>query len=122
MYAPVIVQTIAEMLKYTLVKCLSCMAGKLAAASKVPVALQLNLVLSIIPAEGCMWEGYPFPMIAGTLLPYDGNVSLARGVVEMAGKLPAEAVLYTVSGKEDGHEAKAQYTDPELAAVLVIAK
>jgi tagatose 1,6-diphosphate aldolase GatY/KbaY len=58
-------------------------------------------------------------MIDGSLLPYDGNVTLTRRVVIMAGELPVEAELGTVGGKEDGHEAQAQYTDPDQAADFV---
>ena len=37
----------------------------------------------------------------------------------MAGALPVEAELGTVGGKEDGMEAKPQYTDPDQAADFV---
>ncbi len=116
MNAPVIVQTTAGTLKYAPPRCFSGMVGKLAAASKVPVALHLDHGNSYELAEECMREGYTSLMIDGSLLPYDGNVSLTRRVVEMAGELPVEAELGTVGGKEDGHEAQAQYTDPEQAA------
>ncbi len=119
MNAPVIVQTTAGTLKYAPPRCFSGMVGKLAAASKVPVALHLDHGDSYMLAEECMREGYTSLMIDGSLLPYDGNVSLTRCVVEMAGELPVEAELGTVGGKEDGHEAQAQYTDPEQAADFV---
>ena len=119
MNAPVIVQTTAGTLKYAPPRCFSGMVGRLAAASKVPVALHLDHGDSYELAQECMREGYTSLMIDGSLLPYDGNVSLARRVVEMAGELPVEAELGTVGGKEDGHEAQAQYTDPEQAADFV---
>ena len=116
MNAPVIVQTTAGTLKYAPPRCFSGMVGKLAAASKVPVALHLDHGSSYELAAECMREGYTSLMIDGSLLPYDDNISLTRRVVEMAGDLPVEAELGTVGGKEDGHEAQAQYTDPEQAA------
>lgn len=119
MNAPVIVQTTAGTLKYAPPRCFAGMVSKLAAASKVPVALHLDHGDSYMLAEECKREGYTSLMIDGSLLPYDGNVSLTSRVVEMAGELPVEAELGTVGGKEDGHEAQAQYTDPEQAADFV---
>lgn len=116
MNAPVIVQTTAGTLKYAPPTCFSGMIGKLAASSKVPVALHLDHGNSYELAEECKREGYTSLMIDGSLLPYEDNVALTRRVVEMAGELPVEAELGTVGGKEDGHEAQAQYTDPEQAA------
>ena len=52
-------------------------------------------------------------------MPFDDNAELTRRVVEMAKGLPVEAELGTVGGKEDGMEAKPQYTDPEEAAEFV---
>ena len=116
MNAPVIVQTTAGTLKYAPPTCFSGMIGKLAATAKVPVALHLDHGNSYELAEECKREGYTSLMIDGSLLPYEDNVALTRRVVEMAGELPVEAELGTVGGKEDGHEAQAQYTDPEQAA------
>lgn len=116
MNAPVIVQTTAGTLKYAPPSCFSGMIGKLAATAKVPVALHLDHGNSYELAEECKREGYTSLMIDGSLLPYEDNVALTRRVVEMAGELPVEAELGTVGGKEDGHEAQAQYTDPEQAA------
>jgi tagatose 1,6-diphosphate aldolase GatY/KbaY len=95
------------------------MVSRLAAGAKVPVALHLDHGNSYELAEECKREGYTSLMIDGSLLPYDGNVTLTRRVVIMAGELPVEAELGTVGGKEDGHEARAQYTDPVEAADFV---
>lgn len=119
MNAPVIVQTTAGTLKYAPPKCFAGMVSRLAASSKVPVALHLDHGNRYELALECMQEGYTSLMIDGSLLPYEGNVTLTRRVVEMAGKLPVEAELGTVGGKEDGHEAQAQYTDPMQAADFV---
>jgi tagatose 1,6-diphosphate aldolase GatY/KbaY len=119
MDAPVIVQTTAGTLKYAPPKCFAGMVSRLAAGAKVPVALHLDHGNSYELAEECKREGYTSLMIDGSLLPYDGNVTLTRRVVIMAGELPVEAELGTVGGKEDGHEARAQYTDPVEAADFV---
>jgi tagatose 1,6-diphosphate aldolase GatY/KbaY len=116
MNAPVIVQTTAGTLKYAPPACFSGMIGKLAAASKVPVALHLDHGDSFKLAEECKREGYTSLMIDGSLLPYEENIALTRSVVVMAGEMPVEAELGTVGGKEDNHEAQAQYTDPMQAA------
>ncbi len=116
MNAPVIVQTTAGTLKYAPPRCFAGMVRRLAESAKVPVALHLDHGSSFDLAEECMREGYTSLMIDGSLLPYEDNIALTRRVVAMAGDLPVEAELGTVGGKEDGHEAKAQYTDPEQAA------
>ncbi|MER2178986.1 MAG: class II fructose-bisphosphate aldolase, partial [Stenotrophomonas maltophilia] len=51
--------------------------------------------------------------------PYEENIAITRRVVAMACGLPVEAELGTVGGKEDGMEAKPQYTDPDEAADFV---
>jgi tagatose 1,6-diphosphate aldolase GatY/KbaY len=53
-------------------------------------------------------------------LPFGGNVALTRSVVQAANGLPVEAELGTVGGKEDDHEAKPQYTDPQEAAQFAV--
>ena len=119
MNSPVIVQTTAGTLKYAPPACYAGMVSRLAATAKVPVALHLDHGNSFDLAKECMREGYTSLMIDGSNLPYEGNVTLTRSVVEMAGDLPVEAELGTVGGKEDGHEAQAQYTDPAQAADFV---
>ena len=58
-------------------------------------------------------------MIDGSKLPFAENIEITRRVVAMAAELPVEAELGTVGGKEDGMEAKPQYTDPDEAAEFV---
>jgi len=116
MHAPVIIQTTPGTLRYAPPACYAGMIGRLAAAAKVPVALHLDHGSSYELAGECLRDGYTSLMIDGSLLPYGENVALSRRVVEMAGSVPVEAELGTVGGKEDGHEAGAQYTDPAQAA------
>ncbi|MBE5772409.1 MAG: tagatose-bisphosphate aldolase subunit KbaY, partial [Clostridiales bacterium] len=67
----------------------------------------------------CMEAGYTSLMIDGSKLDFEANIAITREVVEMAGDLPIEAELGTVGGKEDGHSAEAQYTEPDKAVEFV---
>ena len=117
--APVIIQTTPGTLKYAGPECFAGIVSRLARDAEVPVALHLDHGNSYELAEKCAQEGYTSLMIDGSKLPYEGNVTLTRRVTEMAGGLPVEAELGTVGGKEDGMEAKPQYTDPNEAADFV---
>ena len=114
--APVIIQTTPGTLKYAGPECFAGIMSRMARNAKVPAALHLDHGNSYELAEKCAREGYTSLMIDGSKLPFDENVTLTRRVVAMAGSLPVEAELGTVGGKEDGMEAKPQYTDPEEAA------
>ena len=117
--APVIIQTTPGTLKYAEPKCFAGLVSRLARDAKVPVALHLDHGNTFELAQLCAREGYTSLMIDGSLLPFEENIALTRRVVEMAGDLPVEAELGTVGGKEDGHAAQAQYTDPDEAAEFV---
>jgi tagatose 1,6-diphosphate aldolase GatY/KbaY len=117
--APVIVQTTSGTLKYAPPEVFAGIVERLARNAKVPVALHLDHGSSLELAKACVAAGYTSLMIDGSLLPYSGNVTLTRSVVEIARDLPVEAELGTVGGKEDDHDAKPQYTDPAQAAAFV---
>ena len=117
--APVMIQTTPGTLKYAGPKCFAGLVSRLARDAGVPVALHLDHGSSYELAEECAREGYTSLMIDGSKLPYEENVALTRRVVAMACGLPVEAELGTVGGKEDGMEAKPQYTDPDQAADFV---
>ena len=117
--APVMIQTTPGTLKYAGPACFAGIVSRLARDAKVPAALHLDHGNSYELAETCAREGYTSLMIDGSKLPFEENITLTRRVVAMAGALPVEAELGTVGGKEDGHEAKPQYTDPAEAAEFV---
>ena len=117
--APVMIQTTPGTLKYAGPECFSGLVGRLARDAKVPAALHLDHGNSYELAEKCAREGYTSLMIDGSKLPYEENIALTRRVVAMAGSLPVEAELGTVGGKEDGMEARPQYTDPDQAVDFV---
>lgn len=118
-HAPVIVQTTSGTLKYAPPAVFAGIVRQLAEAAQVPVALHLDHGNGLEIARECIAAGYTSIMIDGSTLPFDGNVTLTRSVVQAAQSLPVEAELGTVGGKEDGHEAKPQYTDPQEAAQFV---
>ena len=118
-HAPVIIQTTPGTLKYAGPACFAGLVSRLARDAKVPVALHLDHGNSYELAEECAREGYTSLMIDGSKLPYEENIAITRRVVAMACGLPVEAELGTVGGKEDGMEAKPQYTDPDEAADFV---
>ena len=117
--APVMIQTTPGTLKYAGPKCFAGIVSRMARDAKVPVALHLDHGNSYELAEECAREGYTSLMIDGSKLPYVENIAVTRRVVAMACGLPVEAELGTVGGKEDGMEAKPQYTDPDEAADFV---
>ena len=117
--APVMIQTTPGTLKSAGPECFVGRVSRMARDAKVPAALHLDHGNSYELAEKCAREGYTSLMIDGSKLPYEENIALTRRVVAMACGLPVEAELGTVGGKEDGMEAKPQYTDPEEAADFV---
>ncbi len=117
--APVIIQTTPGTLKYAGPECFAGLVNRLARDAKVPVALHLDHGNSYELAEKCAREGYTSLMIDGSKLPFEDNIAITCRVVAMACGLPVEAELGTVGGKEDGMEAKPQYTDPDEAAEFV---
>lgn len=119
MNAPVLLQTTAGTLRYAPPALFAGFVSRLARDVKVPVALHLDHGDSLELAERCVREGYTSLMIDGSLLPFSGNVTLTRQVVAMACDIPVEAELGKVGGKEDDHDAKPQYTNPDEAAAFV---
>ena len=118
-HAPVLLQTTSGTLKYAPPSVFAGIVSRLARTVKAPIALHLDHGNSLELAEQCVREGYTSIMIDGSLLPFNGNVTLTRSVVAMACDIPVEAELGTVGGKEDDHDAKPQYTDPAQAVEFV---
>lgn len=118
-HAPVLIQTTSGTLKYAPPSVFAGIVSRLARTVKAPIALHLDHGNSLELAEQCVREGYTSIMIDGSLLPFNGNVTLTRSVVAMACDIPVEAELGTVGGKEDDHDAKPQYTDPAQAVEFV---
>lgn len=115
--APVILQTTPSTVRYASVELFAGMAGALAARARVPVALHLDHGSSFALATQALDAGYTSIMIDGSALPFAQNVALAQQVVKAAaGRVPVEAELGKVGGKEDDLEAEADTnTDPQEA-------
>ena len=117
--APVLLQTTSGTLRYASPAIFAGFISRLARDVKIPVVLHLDHGDSLALAERCAREGYTSLMIDGSMQPFHDNLTLTRQVVAMACDIPVEAELGTVGGKEDGHGAKPQYTDPSEAAEFV---
>ena len=120
LHAPIIVQTTSGTLKYAPPTVYAGMVKRLAQRASVPVAMHLDHGSSLALAKECIAAGYTSLMIDGSKLPFEENAALTRSVVQAADGLPVEAELGTVGGKEDGHEAMPEYTDPDEAVRFVL--
>ena len=119
MRSPVMIQTTSGTLKYATPAMYASMVRAMAEKASVPVCMHLDHGDSVETAKKCMEAGYTSLMIDGSKLDFEANIAITREVVEMAGDLPIEAELGTVGGKEDGHSAEAQYTEPDKAVEFV---
>ncbi|MBR6767768.1 MAG: class II fructose-bisphosphate aldolase [Clostridia bacterium] len=119
MRSPVMIQTTSGTLKYATPDMYASMVRAMAEKASVPVCMHLDHGDSVETAKKCMEAGYTSLMIDGSKLDFEANIAITREVVEMAGDLPIEAELGTVGGKEDGHSAEAQYTEPDKAVEFV---
>ena len=119
MRSPVMIQTTSGTLKYATPAMYASMVRAMAEKATVPVCMHLDHGDSVETAKKCMEAGYTSLMIDGSKLDFEANIAITREVVEMAGDLPIEAELGTVGGKEDGHSAEAQYTEPDKAVEFV---
>lgn len=122
--SPVIIQTTPSTVEYASPEMYLAMVSAAAKKSKVPVVMHLDHGSSFDLCKRSFDAGYTSIMIDGSKLGFEENIALAREVVEMAApkKIPVEAELGTVGGKEDSHEVKekdAMYTDPAQAKEFV---
>lgn len=119
--APVILQTTPSTVTYGSLSLYASIVGALARDVKVPVTLHLDHGSSYELAKLAVEAGYTSVMIDGSALPFAENVLVTQRVVrDAAGRVPVEAELGKVGGKEDDLEAKADHnTDPLQAAEFV---
>ena len=119
--APVMLQTTPSTVKYASLAMYAAIVSAEAKKASVPVALHLDHGSSFELAMQALREGYTSIMIDGSHESFEGNVDVTKRVVAAAkpNRIPVEAELGKVGGKEDDHEADAAYTDPEEAARFV---
>lgn len=100
----------------------SSVAFTLASRATVPVALHLDHGDSFDLALRAMAGGYSSVMIDGSHSPFEDNIALTKSVVDVASakKIPVEAELGKVGGKEDDLDGgNGGYTDPADALEFV---
>lgn len=124
--SPVMLQTTPSTVKYAGVEMLQAMVRAAAELCPVPVALHLDHGESSDLAVQALRAGYTSVMIDGSKLPLAENIAITQKVVGIARavRIPVEAELGKVGGKEDGLEVSAKeaaYTDPEEARQFVEA-
>ena len=119
--APIMMQTTPSTVSYASLDAFYGIIKALADKASVPVCLHLDHGSSYELATDAFNAGYSSIMIDGSKLTLDDNIALTRKVVEyVGGKVPVEAELGTVGGKEDSLvSAGGAYTDPDDAVRFV---
>ncbi len=84
--------------------------------SNIPVTLHLDHGDSFETCKSCIEFGFSSVMIDGSHLPYEGNITLTKQVVDYAHgyDVTVEGELGVLAGIEDDvHAEKSNYTDPK---------
>ncbi|MBE5976872.1 MAG: class II fructose-bisphosphate aldolase [Paenibacillaceae bacterium] len=122
MQSPVILQTTPATVRYAGFNLYYANVKAVAERATVPVALHLDHGSSFELAVQALREGYTSIMIDGSQLPWEENTGLTRRVVEVCRpcRVPVEAELGCVGGKEDGRSSRnSGLTSPAQAAEFV---
>lgn len=122
MQSPVILQTTPSTVRYAGFNLYYANVKAVAERATVPVALHLDHGSSFELAVQALREGYTSIMIDGSQLPWEENTGLTRRVVEVCRpcRVPVEAELGCVGGKEDGRSSRnSGLTSPAQAAEFV---
>lgn len=121
--SPIIMQTTPSTVKYAGADMYFANIRAAARRTKIPVACHLDHGSSIAIAVQALHAGYTSIMIDGSKLSLAENIALTKTVTEIchAVKIPVEAELGRVGGKEDdmNNGDNNPYTDPDEAAVFV---
>jgi len=115
----VILQTTPAALRYAPPALFAAMVSALADKAPVPIAMHLDHGSSLELVLAAVQAGYTSVMFDGSLLSLEENIRQTELVVDIAGKIPVEAELGSIGGKEDDHEAANAYTNPAEAAHFV---
>lgn len=123
MNSPVIMQTTPSTVKYASTDYFYANAAAAAKDAKVPVVMHLDHGSSFELAMKAYRSGYTSIMIDGSHGTFEENVVVSSKVVEAVhpGKVPVEAELGKVGGKEDDLDGGDDnpYTDPKQAVEFV---
>lgn len=123
--SPVIVQTTPSTVKYADVDYFYANVKTAAEKALVPIVMHLDHGSSFSLAMQAYRAGYTSIMIDGSHSSFKENIELTKSVVNAChpGKVPVEAELGKVGGKEDDLDGGTgnPYTDPAEAAAFVEA-
>ena len=120
--SPVIMQTTPSTVKYADFDYFYANVKVAAEKASVPVAMHLDHGNSFELAMKAYRTGYTSIMIDGSHDSFEENIALTKSVVEVckSGKVPVEAELGKVGGKEDDLDGgDGGYTDPSQAKEFV---
>ena len=121
LHAPVIIQTTPSTLKYASPELFCSMVKEEAEHADIPVVLHLDHGSSFELAEKALKAGYSSIMIDGSREVFENNIAITRRVVDLAApvRIPVEAELGKVGGKEDDISSDGGCTDVEEAVEFV---
>ncbi len=122
MDAPVMLQTTPGSIKYGTLETFAAIVRAEAEKTSVPVCLHLDHGSSFELAVQAIRAGYTSVMIDGSKLVFEENAELSKRVADVARavRIPCEAELGKVGGKEDDQEAVGDTnTDPAEAKEFV---
>ncbi len=113
----VIIQTTPSTVAYASLEMFRAMVYEEAKKMEIPVAIHLDHGNSFELCEKAINAGYTSVMIDGSKLSFEENIAVSKKVSQLAKimKIPVEAELGTVGGKEDNHvvmDKDALYTNP----------
>ncbi len=122
LHAPVMLQTTPSTVKYGTLETYYAIVATEAKKATVPVCLHLDHGSSFELAVQAVQVGYTSVMIDGSHEDFEGNIAISKKVADVAKacRIPVEAELGKVGGKEDDLEADADTnTDPMEAKEFV---
>jgi tagatose 1,6-diphosphate aldolase GatY/KbaY len=122
MCAPVMLQTTPSTVKYGTLEIYAAIVEAEAKKASVPICLHLDHGSSFELAVQAIKAGYTSVMIDGSQEDFEQNIAITKKVVDAARacRIPVEAELGKVGGKEDDLEAEADTnTDPMEAKKFV---
>jgi tagatose 1,6-diphosphate aldolase GatY/KbaY len=102
--APVIIQTSVKPSQFLGTNVMVAIYRALASSTPVPICLHLDHCTDVAYCKKCADAGYTNIMIDASKLPYEGNISQTKEVVDYChkvGNISVEGELGTVSGVED---------------------
>ena len=120
MGCPVMLATTSGTAKYAPFNILTAMITAIAHNAPIPVALHIDHA-GVDVALAALEAGYTSLMYDGSKETFEENIARTKQVVAAAAKrkIPVEAELGSIGGKEDDIEAEIEYTDPQMAADFV---